>query len=97
MNTAREGQVTYMLSLAGVNDPFKSFPVKSIPDYLDPSKKNAKDAINELVALRGSIVHTGKVPESLRKGQVRAWRKFVEEAAHAIDAACRAECKALLQ
>lgn len=96
MNTAREGQVSYMLSLACVADPFKGFPVASIPPYLAAPKKNAKDAVNELVTLRGSIVHTGKVPETLRKGHVRAWRKFVEDAAAAIDQACRAECKALL-
>lgn len=97
MNTAREGQVAYMLSLAGVEDPFKGFPVASIPAYLTPTKRTVKDAINELVVLRGSIVHTGKVPSNLRKGHVRDWRKFVEDAAHAIDEACRAECKALLR
>ena len=96
MNTAREGQVTYMLSLAGVDDPFKSFPVASIPTYLAAGKRNAKDAINELVTLRGSIVHTGKVPGDLRKAHVGEWRKFVEDAADAIDKACRAECKKLL-
>lgn len=98
MNTLREPQVKYLLSLVGVERPFASFPAASFPPYLTAKnpKLNVGDALNELVTLRGAIVHTGKVPTTLRKGHVRAWRKFVEDAARIVDHACRSECKALL-
>jgi hypothetical protein len=96
MNTARAGQVKNLLSLAGVTDPYASLPLTIIPEHLPAPKKNVVEAINALVELRGEIVHTGKVPDSLRKGHVRAWRSFVEAAAQHIDHACRSQCKALV-
>ena len=96
MNTAKAGQVKNLLSQAGVSDPYKNIPPGVIPEYLPLSKKNVVDAVNSLVELRGEIVHTGKVPGTLRKGQVLAWRRFVESAADKIDESCREQCKALV-
>ena len=96
MNTAKAGQVKQLLSQAGVGDPYKNIPLNVIPEYLPPSKQNVVDAVNSLVELRGEIVHTGKVPNTLRKGQVLAWRRFVESAADKIDESCRVQCRALI-
>ena len=96
MNTARAGQVKNLLSLAGVSDPYAGMDLSVIPEHLGESKQSIVAAINSLVELRGEIVHTGKVPDSLRKGHVRAWRSFVEAAAQQIDLACRKQCKALV-
>lgn len=95
MNTAKAGQVKNLLSLAGVDDPYQKIGATMVPDHLPPAKKNAADAINTLVELRGEIVHTGKVPVALRKGHVRAWRGFIRNATDKIDEACRAQCKSL--
>lgn len=97
MNSAKAGQVKHLLSLAGVSDPYEGIPLSVVPDHLPASNKNVVEAINALVELRGEIVHTGKVPGSLRKGHVRAWRGFVASAADGIDDACRLQCKTLLQ
>lgn len=96
MNTAKAGQVKNLLSLAGVIDPYRNVPTGVIPAYLPTSKKSVLEAINALVELRGEIVHTGKVPETLRKGHVLAWRGFVEAAADRIDESCRKECEKLV-
>ena len=96
MNTAKAGQVKNLLSQTGVGEPYKGIPAGIVPDYLPAANRNIIDAINFLVELRGEIVHTGKVPGTLRKGHVRAWRSFVEGAADKIDETCRIECKALL-
>ena len=96
MNTAKAGQVKNLLALAGVTDPYKDLPTAIIPDHLPTSKKSVLDAINGLVELRGEIVHTGKVPDTLRKGHVLAWRSFVERAADKIDESSRLQCKKLV-
>ena len=54
-----------------------------------------EEAVDDLVTLRGEIVHTGKVPDSLRKKHVLAWRSFVEKAIDNVDDSCRGQCKAL--
>jgi hypothetical protein len=96
MNTAKAGQVKNLLSLAGVGEPYQAVDVATIPDHLPAAKKTVIEAINALVELRGAIVHTGKVPDVLRKGHVLAWRRFIEAATGKIDESCRAQCKALL-
>lgn len=93
MNTAKAGQVKNLLSLAGVDEPYQKIAVADLPDHLPDAKKTVVEAINSLVELRGEIVHTGKVPDSLRKNHVLAWRSFVATATDKIDAACRAQCK----
>ncbi|ODS54097.1 MAG: hypothetical protein ABS36_11670 [Acidobacteria bacterium SCN 69-37] len=93
LNTARVGQVKNLLSMAGVADAFRLVPSDVIPEHFKDG--SFEDAVNELVTLRGEIVHTGKVPDTLRKSHVRAWRKFVESAINAVDESCRAQCKEL--
>jgi hypothetical protein len=95
MNTAKAGQVKNLLGQVGATDPYQKITPTILPEHLETTKKNAADAINSLVELRGEIVHTGKVPETLRKGHVLAWRNFVEQAAEKIDDACREQCKEL--
>jgi hypothetical protein len=95
MNTAKAGQVKNLLSQAGVADPYQQVPVAIVPDHLPAAKKTVVEAVNALVELRGEIVHTGKVPNTLRKGHVLAWRKFVAGAADKMDESCRAQCKTL--
>jgi len=96
MNTARAGSVKYLLSLAGVTDPFDGIKGNISPAHLDKAKQTVVMALDELVTLRGEIVHTGKVPDSLSKGHVSNWRNFVEQLTSGVDFACRKQCKALL-
>jgi hypothetical protein len=96
MNTAKAGQVKSLLSLAGIGDPYQAVDVATIPDHLPAAEKTVVEAINALVELRGAIVHTGKVPDALRKAHVLAWRRFLEAATGKIDESCRAQCKKLL-
>lgn len=94
LNTARAGQVKFLLALAGVADPFGAVPVDIIPDHLKAGA-TFDGAVDGLVTLRGEIVHTGKVPDALRKKHVLAWRKFVEKAIDKVDESCRHQCKSL--
>lgn len=96
MNTARAGSVKYLLSLAGVKDPFAGIDNNIAPTHLDQQKQNVTAALDELVTLRGEIVHTGKVPDTLSKGHVSNWRNYVEKLTAGVDSACRTQCKALL-
>jgi hypothetical protein len=96
MNTAREGQVTRLLTLAGPDKPLHSVPQAKIPSHLSQPERTVGGALDGLVSLRGEIVHTGKVPDELRKSHVLAWRNFVESAAEAVDEACRQQCRDLL-
>lgn len=95
MNTAKAGQVKNLLSQAGASEPYQKIPAAVIPAHLPRPKRNVDDAINALVELRGEIVHTGTVPNALRKGHVRDWRNFVAQAADSIDEASREQCKKL--
>lgn len=96
MNTARAGSVKYLLSLAGVKDPFDGIDDNISPIHLDTKKRTVISALDELVTLRGEIVHTGKVPDTLSKSHVANWRNFVENLIAGVDKACRAQCKSLL-
>ena len=95
MNTARAAQVNHLLSLAGVQNAYENVPTNIVPDHL-PKTTSVAQAIDHLVQLRGEIVHTGKVPESLRKHQVIQWRRFAEELADFIDETCRKQCRNLI-
>lgn len=95
MNTAKSGQVKSLLLFAGVTDPFILINSSAVPSHLVPPKNTVVDAIDALVELRGEIVHTGKVPDALRRAHVHSWRGFVEAAARSIDQSCRDECKKL--
>ncbi|WP_148040888.1 HEPN domain-containing protein [Montanilutibacter psychrotolerans] len=96
MNTARAGQVKHLLSLAGVKNAFDGVEDGIAPPHLDSKKRNAIDAVEALVTLRGEIVHTGKVPDELSKGRVIEWRGFIEQLTKKIDASCRTQCQAIL-
>jgi hypothetical protein len=86
--------VKHLLEQSGVSDPFRGAPTSIIPAHL-PTGTTFDEAVNSLVTLRGEIVHTGKVPGTLRKKHVRAWRSFVESGIDAIDESCRSQCKTL--
>jgi RiboL-PSP-HEPN len=96
LNTAKAGQVQNLLVQAGVKEPYKDVPTTIVPKHLAAGQKDFVNAVNALVALRGEIVHTGKVPDSLRKGHVLQWRRFVEQAAKSIDETCRKQCHSLI-
>lgn len=96
LNTAKSGQVRNILELAGVQDAFEGLPPAIVPEHLAGQVAEPTDAINRLVELRGEIVHTGTVPDELRKKHVRAWRQFIEDISGAMDNTCRQQCKKLL-
>lgn len=96
LNTAKVKQVSALLKTAGISDVFKGLSASIIPAHLANTTTVAA-AVDELVKLRGEIVHSGSVPTSLKKNDARDWRYFVERLTTAVDDACRAECQKLLQ
>ncbi len=96
MNTARAGQVAFLMELAGVEDSFRGIADSIAPAHLEEKQRTVKESVDALVALRGEIVHTGKVPTSLSKSHVNAWKDFVKELTKAMDKSCREQCKKLL-
>ena len=96
LNTAKAGQVKSLLEFAGVPDAFAGLDATIIPEHLAGTVTEPSDAVNRLVELRGEIVHTGTVPDVLRKKHVREWRQFVENITDKLDRNCRKQCKQLL-
>jgi hypothetical protein len=94
MNTAKSRQVKNLLVTAGVYDCFAKASDSIIPGHLTGIAK-AEDAVNQLVELRGEIVHTGKVPESLRKSHVIDWKSFVRSVCESVDECAREQSKEL--
>ena len=45
--------------------------------------------LDQLVTLRNSVVHTGKIPSDLYKADVLSWREFVQTLYESIDKGCR--------
>lgn len=75
--------------------------VKRIFGYagLDPFEGFAEDQldkINDLVKLRGTIVHTGKAPDSFYKADAVASRKLVKEVADEVDRVTREQVRGLV-
>lgn len=95
MNTAKAGQVKNLLANCGAPEPFASTPVTIIPSHIGSAVKSVPDAVNNLVELRGEIVHTGQVPKSLRKAHVLDWKGFVKGLCESVDSEARAQCKTL--
>lgn len=95
INTAREKQVKDLLMQVGPAEPFRNTNPKIAPAHLGVNA-GIGAALDSLVDLRGSIVHTGKVPDTLRKGHVLEWRKFVSDLAGELEVTCRKQCKELL-
>ncbi len=96
LNTAKVRQVSKLLQTAGVGDVFQNLPKSIVPPHLSSSAKTVGVAVDELVKLRGEIVHSGNVPTSLRKHHAREWRQFVEALSTEVDKACRAVCASVL-
>ena len=96
LNTAKVKQVSSLLKAAGVNEPFKGLPATIVPPHLSGQVASVGAAVDELVKLRGEIVHSGSVPTSLKKNDAREWRQFVENLATHLDQVCRQECAKLL-
>jgi hypothetical protein len=94
MNTAKSGQVKNLLSITGVPDCFAEAKKDIIPAHL-VGVSRVEDAVNKLVELRGEIVHTGKVPESLRKAHVISWEAFVRALCASVDGQSRKDCRAI--
>jgi hypothetical protein len=94
MNTARSGQVKNLLVTAGAYDCFAKASDINIPGHLAEITK-VEDAVNRLVELRGEIVHTGKVPDSLRKSHVMDWKSFVRSVCESVDECAREQSKVL--
>jgi hypothetical protein len=83
LNTARHAAVTKLFSRVGI-DPWLN---------IDASYKNR---IDELVGLRGEIVHTVRHPTSLNKAATNEWRSFIANVITDVDATCLVQCQALL-
>lgn len=96
LNTAKVKQVSSLLKTAGLGDIFKGLPPNIIPPHLAGQAQTVASAVDQLVRLRGEIVHSGSVPTSLKKHHAREWRQFVEALATEVDSACRKECSLLL-
>lgn len=96
LNTAKVKQVSTLLRTAGVGDVFQNLPKSIIPPHLAGSASTVGAAVDELVKLRGEIVHSGSVPSTLKKHHAREWRQFVEALTTEIDSACRSTCATLL-
>lgn len=96
LNTAKKGQVTNLLTLAGVGDALEGLPSSIVPSHLADELGDPAGAVDRLVELRGEIVHTGQVPDDLRKQHVKEWRTFVKELTDAVDGRCRSACRELL-
>jgi len=75
LSMARPSQVEHLFGWVGFS-PFHGFG----PTLAE---------LNNLINLRNAAVHTGKIPESLRKDDVISWRDFVHKLYESIDKGCR--------
>nr|WP_312661779.1 HEPN domain-containing protein [Stenotrophomonas geniculata] len=97
INTARHGTVRNLLQMAGVPDAFNGLDGLLFPLHLSPASHTNKEALEALVQLRGEIVHTGKVPQTLIKAHVVNWRTYVEALTKGMDEVCQLHCEAALK
>ena len=95
LNTAKARQVQSLLAMVGIENALeeisKSIVPKDLRSYLEDKNGNSKEVVtflDELVELRGKIVHTGSVPDILRKRHVRGWRIFIKRLAKELDDRC---------
>lgn len=94
LNSAGPGQVRNLLRLAGVEDCFDCIDDNIVPDHLTGAE-GVIDAVEQLVRLRGEIVHTAVVPDALRKSHVAEWRNFVQDLLNEVDKCSRLQAEAL--
>ena len=97
LNTAKAGQVQDLLRWAGAEGIFGDLDQDIVPAHIANQVSSPSEALNRLVELRGEIVHTGAVPDELRKQHVREWRQFVERLADELDESCRDHREKLLK
>ncbi len=83
LNTARPKQVRSLFEYVGI-DPFDGLHAEQLEE------------LEQLVTLRSEVVHTAKVPSTLRKKQVIAWRDFVKDLCDEVDVAARRQCNEVL-
>ena len=94
LNTAKARQVQSLLAMVGIENALekidKSIVPKALSSYLEDDDKSEEVVtfLDELVELRGEIVHTGSVPDILRKRHVKGWRIFIEKLAKELDDRC---------
>ena len=92
LNTAKSSSVKYLLSLAGMDIILDDLPdsvSSAIPQHVKANDVTTLNALDLFVKLRGEIVHTGKVPSTLRKHHVKEWKLFIEVLIEEIDASSR--------
>lgn len=102
LNTANQKQVRNLFKVLGIDAlPQKvTAPDKSVgtcpPGINDASGfVDVRIALERLVSLRGSAVHTASLPESLRKGEVVWLGALVENLYEETDKRARDACRAL--
>ena len=107
LNTAKSSSVQHLLGLAGLENVFASLPptvFDAIPEHIMDSivgleksySASISSALDSFVTLRGEIVHTGKVPQTLKKHHVKSWKSFIEVLIKEIDSSCRTMSKEYL-
>jgi hypothetical protein len=65
-------------------------------DLLGCLPKAKRDALDDLVKLRGGIVHTGQAPDDFYKADALAARALVDEIAMQVDATVRAQVEVMV-
>ena len=97
LNTANAKQVGRLFKAVGVGTVIDEISTVVVPAHMSSKSKTAEAAVDELVRLRGEIVHTGAVPTTLKKHHSREWRQFVEDLVADVDRTCRSSCALLLK
>lgn len=84
LNTASSGQVTKLFDLVGI-------------EAFADTDQAMKDKLDQLVRVRGTIVHTAQAPTTkYKKADATGWRDFVKELYEAFDASVRSETSQLV-
>ncbi len=60
---------------------------------INPIPKDAKDELQNLIELRGEIVHTASTSTKVLKKEVGKWKVFVHDLYEAVDVEARRQCK----
>ncbi|MCZ7527068.1 MAG: hypothetical protein M5U14_12210 [Acidimicrobiia bacterium] len=60
---------------------------------IDPLPAEHAERLDQLVALRGEIVHTATTTSGIYKREVGDWQEFVRELYESVDAKARQQCK----
>lgn len=60
---------------------------------INPLSEETDQPLDELVSLRGEIVHTARTTDTLYKAEVTEWRDFVDDLCSSVDDEARKHCK----